>query len=323
MVVLSMIFFSVSAQATINLTLTGGSVPADGEAAEFLVSLDKNTELIPIYAFDIPLHFDDDVIVILNVTAGSGSAAWGDPAWNVSHGVLRIAHAGSTPIVVPSPLFKITMVAAVNSSSTVTSMEFSSILLNDGSTVASGAGATVSVVGIPIYVNGVTISPSELEVLEGQTVIFHGIVDTNGDASVDWSFGDGFQIGQILPTGVYVAPTELAESREIVIRASSRIFPEAYGEAFITVLPVVGDPQPELWVTANPANRRFVEIYASVGANPDAVVRIQVGGETLEAIAVGSPVFAHRATFQADPSLGSASISIEVDDVSISRTIHF
>ena len=67
-----------------------------------------------------------------------------------------------------------------------------------------------------------------------------------------------------------------------------------------------------------------IELHITLGVNKlDAVVRIQVGGETLEATAVGSPVFAHRATFQADSSLGSASISIEVDDVSISRTIHF
>ncbi len=322
-VVLAMVCIPVSAQAAVSLTMTGGSISADGGSQEFPVNLDQNTESIPVYAFDITLHFDEEVVEIVNVTAGFGSASWGDPAWSVSQGVLRIAHAGSTPIAMPTQLYRITMAATVNPSSSSTNVDFSSILLNDGSMAATGSGATVSVVGTPIYVNGVTITPSKLDVREGQAISFDVIVDTNGDNSVVWSFGEGFQIGQILSTGVYIAPTKLSESREIVIRAASRIFPEAYAEAFITILPVVGTPYPELWVTANPANPRLMKIYASVGSNPNAVVQIQVDGVPLETTAIGSPVFAHRATFQMDPSVGSASLSAEVDDVMISRTISY
>jgi len=318
-----MMLIAGNAKADLALVFAGGSIPADGEAKAFMVSLDENTESVPIYAIDISLQFDDAVIHVLNVTAASGNSGWGEPAWSVSHGVLRVAHAGSVPIVSPSPLFSIMIVAAVNPDGPSTGVEFSSILLNDGSQTAVGEDDTITVVGTPIYVHGVTISPGMLDVHEGQTVSFDVVVDTNGDPEVDWSFGEGFQIGQILPTGVYVAPTELAESREIVIRATSRIFPEAFDEASVTVLPVVGDPQPELWVTTNPANRRFVEVYASVGNTPDAVVQIRVGGEVLETTAIGSPVFAHRATYLGGPSQESISISVEIDEVLISRTITF
>lgn len=320
---LSLILIATTAQAELTLTFDGGSIPANGEVRTFLVSLDRNTESIPICAIDVSLQFDDQVVNIIGVNAADGSSAWGEPAWSTSQGLLRIAHAGSIPIIMPSHLFNIMIVASVNPDESSTGVEFSSILLNDGSFSTNGDGGTISVTGTPIYVRGVTISPDLMDVLEGQTVSFDVVVDTNGDPAVDWSFGEGFQIGQILPTGVYVAPTELAESREIVIRATSRIFPEAYAEASVTVLPVVGDPRPELWVTTNPANRRFVEIYASVGNNPNAVVQIQVGGETLETTAIGSPVFAYRATYLGGPSLESISISAEIDEVLVSRTITF
>ena len=128
---------------------------------------------------------------------------------------------------------------------------------------------------------------------------------------------------QILDKGVYVAPTEMLTSRQIVVRATSRIFPDAFDEAVLTVVPVVGESHPELWVMANPANRRFVEVYASVGDDPLVAVEIQVGGQALATTAVGVPVYAHRATFLADPLSEFVTISAEVDGVLLTRTIQF
>lgn len=319
----SMAILAPTARADLALTFDGGAIPASGEIREFLLNLYENSESVPIYAIDLSLEYDEEVIEIVSVTSALGSTAWGEPAWSTSNGVLRIAHAGSIPITSVTSLFSLGVVAKVNPNGDSTGVDFLSIFLNDGRQPASGFGSSITVNGTPVFVNGVTISPSRGDVLVGQTVRFDVFVDTNGDDSIDWDFGEGFQLGQILPTGVYVAPAVLEESREIVLRASSRIFPEAYAEASLTILPVVGDPRPELWFFTNPANKRLVEIYASTGTNSTATVIINAGVTVLETTPVGSPVFAHRATLHADPTVGSVSITAEIGDVSITRTITF
>lgn len=320
-VLLLAVLSTTAARAEISVTFTGGVVPASGATRKFAVRVVRNADATAIHAVDIALEYDAEVLAITDVIAAGGTTGWEDPAWSADSGILRVAQAGAEALT-GSALFEVVIRAAVNPSVQSTTVRFGRIEFNDGVT-AVGTGSTITLDGVPITIDGVSVTPTSATLREGESLVLAAIVDTNGDPAVDWSFGDGFEIGQLFPSGLYVAPPVLTRSREIVVRATSRLHPDFYAEASLTLLPVIGAAQPELWITTNPANPRLLDVYVGTGTNPDAIVRILVGGVALPVTAVGSPVSAYHATVQAAPSAVSLNITAEIDATSISRTITF
>lgn len=107
-----------------------------------------------------------------------------------------------------------------------------------GVTTPGGTVATAR----PFTVRGISVTPSAITVLSGQSIQFAAAVVLTGDPSVVWSV-DGIEGGNplggtITAAGFYTAPVLLPNQPSVVsrIRATSVAEPELVGEAQVRVL---------------------------------------------------------------------------------------
>ena len=92
----------------------------------------------------------------------------------------------------------------------------------------------------PFTVQGVTLNPTEVSVLDGETVQFMAAAIVPGeDRELSWSVdnvaGGSELVGTISETGLYTAPLDPAVSFDVTVRAASVAFPELEATAIVHV----------------------------------------------------------------------------------------
>jgi hypothetical protein len=138
-----------------------------------------------------------------------------------------------------------------------------------------GGGST----GTPSSLVTVSVAPSAVTVVVGQTQTFTATVTGTTNSAVTWSVSGGASNGSISATGVYTAPASVPSPATVTVTATSQADSTKSGSATVTVAATASNVQVTVQpATANVSNFTSQQFTASVTGNANTAVTWQVNG---------------------------------------------
>jgi hypothetical protein len=266
-----------------------------------------------IHAFELAVSYDPDVVEALGASSVETlTEAWGEPAYHLEENRIAVAHAGTQPVSGSGSLLCVRLrLRAGVAAGTPCVVAVTSPLMNEGTPIARGRSASITIQGDPVVVESVTVVPSSVSLPLNALFSFEATVISSGDGEVVWCVNGSPDRGTIDASGVYRSPALLPDPPTATIVATS-VDDEAFvGTAHVALQPAESAELVNLVVLRNPANPHALQVMVSAAEAFLAPPAVDVDGAALNVVAVDGSLAVYRGCAYLLPSAATVTVRAE------------